>query len=550
MDAVVIGAGPNGLTAANMLADAGWEVEVLEAASTPGGAVRTGELTVPGFRHDLFSSFYPLGAVSPALRPLDLESYGLRWRRAPLVLAHPLRDGRCAVLSQDLEETCASLDAFHPSDGDGWRRLHGLWDRVGDSLLEAILTPFPPVRAGGKLVRELGRDELLRFVRFALLPVRQLADEEFRGAGGGLLLAGNALHADLAPESTAGGFYGWLLCSLGQTVGFPAPAGGAGELTAALVRRLESRGGRVTCDAPVTRVVVSDGRAVAVRTGDGRVWSPRRGVLADVGARSLYLDLVGAEHLPARLVEDLQRFQYDASTVKVDWALSRPIPWESEPARRAGTVHVAEGMDDLSRHASQLASKRIPDAPFLVMGQYAAFDPTRQPAGAETAWAYTHVPRHPRGDAGPDGLEGTWDERETELFAARMEARIEALAPGFRETIVARHVFTPPTMEATNPNLVAGAINGGTAQIHQQLVLRPTPGLARAETPVDGLFLASASAHPGGGVHGAAGANAARAALRRAQPLTRVAGIGLRAAHRALAGGVAEPQRPPPSPAA
>ena len=234
--------------------------------------------------------------------------------------------------------------------------------------------------------------------------------------------------------------------------------------------------------------------------------------VTDCGAPQLYLSLLDRSHVPGRIREDLERFQYDNPTVKVDWSLSGRIPWSSEEAREAGTLHIAEGIDALTRTTTQLETHVIPDEPFLIMGQYAAADPTRQPEGAETAWAYTHVPREVRGDAGGD-LTGSWDERETELFADRIEEQIERLAPGFRELIGGRHVFTPPKLEAANANLVGGAVNGGTAQIHQQLIFRPTPGLGRPETPVKNLYLASSSAHPGGGVHGGPGSNAARVAL-------------------------------------
>ena len=512
----MIGAGPNGLAAANVLASAGWDVVLLEAQSEPGGAARSGELTgEAGFTHDYFSAFYPLSAASPAFREFDLESHGLRWRRAPLVVAHPVRDGSSPVLSMDLEETCASLDAFAPGDGDGWRRLYGLWEKVGDDLVEALLGRlFPPVGPAVSMAASLRRD-LVRFVRFSLLSVRRLGEEEFRGDGGPRLLAGNALHADLTPDSVAGGLYGWLLCCIGQQRGWPVPEGGAGQITRALVRRFESVGGRVEYDAPVERVIVRRGRAAGVRLRDGREVSASRAVVADVGARALLLDMVGREHLPSSLLDDLdRRFHYDNATVKVDWALDGPIPWESDAARRAGTVHIAEGMDALTEYASQLNRKLIPSDPFLLFGQYSMADPTRAPSGCETAWAYTHTPQEVRGDAGGDGLTGSWDDRETSAFVERMEAQVDALAPGFRDLIRARHVWTPVSMQQADANLVGGAVNGGTAQLHQQVVFRPVPAmLGRPETPVRGLYLGSASAHPGGGVHGAAGANAARAAL-------------------------------------
>jgi phytoene dehydrogenase-like protein len=347
----------------------------------------------------------------------------------------------------------------------------------------------------------------------ATLPVRRLAEETFAGAGGALLLAGNALHADFTPENAASGLFGWLLASLGQQVGFPVPEGGAGLLSVAMVSRLRARGGRVVTGQRVTTIAVEGGRAVGVSTGAGSVVRARRAVLADVGAPQLYLSLLDRSVVPARTLADIRRFQYDPGTVKVDWALREPIPWLDPVVGRAGTVHVADSIDQLSAHGYQLATRQVPSEPFLLMGQMTTTDPTRSPAGTEAAWAYTHVPRHACADAAGEGVDPSWDDASTERFVARMEARVERLAPGFRDRIIARHVFTPPTMEAADANLVGGAINGGTAQIHQQLVFRPTVGLGRAETPVAGLFLASASAHPGGGVHGAPGSNAARAAL-------------------------------------
>lgn len=460
-DAVVVGSGPNGLTAANLLADAGWDVVVLEANEDPGGAVRSGALIEADSTHDLYSSFYPLGVASPVLQSLALEDHGLRWRRSELVVAHPRLDGSCAVLA--------------------------------------------------------------RFARFGMLPVARLGAEAFGGDGGPRLLAGNALHADLAPEAPGGALFGWVLCGLGQQVGFPVAEGGSGNLTATLVARLRRVGGRLECSRRVTRILTEGGRATGVVTEDGA----RRAVLADVGAPALYEQLLDRDAVPARVLADIGRFQYDNATVKVDWTLDGEIPWSHPDVRRAGTVHVAEGVDALAEQSSNIARGLLPNRPFLVMGQYARTDPTRQPAGRETAWAYTHLPQKILGDSGPDGLQGSWDE-ETEVFVARMETQIEELAPGFGRLIRGRHVFTPPGFQRANANLVNGALNGGTAALHQQLVLRPIPGLGRSETPVDGLYMASASAHPGGGVHGACGANAARAALARWRPARLVRALARR----------------------
>ena len=512
VDAVVVGSGPNGLVAANLLADRGWDVVVVEQAAEPGGAVRSAEVTAPGFTNDLFSAFYPLGYASPVIDGLELGSHGLRWCRAPLALAPPTPDGPTAVIGPTVDETCASLEAFAPGTGEGWRRLYARWTSVAEPLLGALLSPLPPVRHGLELVRRLGPRGTAELARQGLLPVRRLAEEHHVGEGGALLLAGCALHADLTPETAGGALYGWLLASLAQQVGFPVPEGGAGALTAALGRRLAAAGGEVRCGAAVVGIELRDGRAAGVRLADGSVLGARRAVLADVGAPALYRDLVGLDRLPATVAADVGRFQYGVGTVKVDWALSGPVPWRSETARRAGTVHVADSLDQLTEHATALATHRLPPDPFLLVGQMTTADPTRSPAGTESAWAYTHVPQRlaPGPGVGPGGR---LDREGSEAVADRMAARLEAYAPGFGRLVLARHVAGPDDLEAANPNLVGGATTGGTAQLHQQLVLRPTPGGGRSETPVPGLYLASASAHPGGGVHGACGSNAARAAV-------------------------------------
>jgi phytoene dehydrogenase-like protein len=524
-DAIVIGSGPNGLVAANLLADHGWAVEVLEAEPDPGGAVRSGELTLPGFVHDRFSSFYPLAAASPAIGGLRLEEHGLRWRRHPLPVAHPRRDGSAAIIDPDPAATVAAMDAFAPGDGEAWRRLMERWDRVGEHVIRALFTPFPPLRAGLGIASELGYKALLDLARFALLPVRRFADEEFRGDGGPRMIAGNALHADFSPEQPGGAMFGWVLCALAQTVGFPIPEGGSGELTRALVRRLEARGGRVVCGARVRSIEVRRGRAVAVRTEQGDVVTARRAILADVGAPQLYLELLDRAHVPPPVLRALDRFEYGLSTFKVDFALDGPIPWTNPDARRAGTIHVAEGIDALTRAMSSIVLRELPAEPFLVSGQYALADPTRMPDGSEVCWAYTHIPQRIEGDAGGEGLTGAWDKAEQERFADRVAAQVEALAPGFGGRVLARHITTPQDFQAANANLVGGELNGGTAQLHQELVFRPVPGLGRSETPVAGLYLTSASAYPSGGVHGACGANAARSALRQRGVLARGAAL-------------------------
>ncbi|XVV06296.1 phytoene desaturase family protein [Actinosynnema sp. CA-248983] len=516
VDAVVIGSGPNGLVAANLLADAGWDVAVLEAADEPGGAVRTAELTAPGFRNDLFSAFYPLGAASPVIAGLGLDRHGLRWRHAPEVLAHVLPDDRAVLLSRDVDRTAASVEKFGAGDGDRWHAEFQQWQRVKDALVEALMRPFPPVRASAGLLGALGPAEALRLARTFVQSVRAFGNERFTGEGGPLLLAGNAMHTDLGPDQAGSTAFGWLLSMLGQDVGYPVPEGGAGRLTEAMVKRL---GGVVECGRRVDKVVVARGRALGVRDAEGGYVRARKAVLADVPAPVLYLDLVGADHLPARLLDDLDHFEWDDATVKVDWALSGPIPWTATEPRGAGTVHLGGDFNGLAIGSTEIAVGRLPRTPFVILGQMTTADPTRSPAGTESAWAYTHVPRGEN-----------WSPDRLRRRADRVEQLIEQHAPGFRDLVVKRCVQGPGDLEARNASLVGGSINAGTAAIHQQLIFRPIPGMGRSDTPVDRLYLAGASAHPGGGVHGAAGANAARAALAR----NGLAGDGYRLAMRGL----------------
>jgi phytoene dehydrogenase-like protein len=489
VDAVVIGSGPNGLVAATLLADVGWDVLVLEQRETPGGAVTSAEITAPGFTNDVYSAFYPLGLGSPVIGALNLD---VQWQHAPAVLAHVLPDDRVALLSRDVDVTAKSVGSFAHSDAEAWQAEHARWQQVRGAVLESLLRPFPPVRGGLSLLRTLGAGDALRLVRLLTLPVRRLGEELFAGEGARLLLAGNTMHSDLGPDQAGGAGFGWLLAMLAQEVGNPVPRGGAGELTASLVRRF---GGRIETGARVTEVLHARGVAVGVRLADGSVVRARRAVLADVPAPRLYLDLIGGYALPSKLAEDLKRFQWDGDTIKVDWALSGPIPWRNAEASQAGTVHLGGDLNGLAGVAHELACGKVPRNPFMILGQMTTTDPTRSPAGTEAAWAYTHVP-----------LGGNWTPDRLKRRADRLELMIEERAPGFRSRILGRSVLGPADI---------GSVNGGTAAIHQQLVFRPVPGLGRADTPFDRLYLTGSSAWPGGGVHGAAGANAARAALAR-----------------------------------
>lgn len=502
VDAVVVGGGPNGLVAANALVDAGWSVVLVEANEAVGGAVRTAEVTAAGFRNDLFSAFYPLAAASPVIRGLDLHQHGLSWTQAPTVLSHVFPDDRSASLERTPEETAAALDAAAPGDGDAWLDLVAGWQQVRDPLLDALFTPFPPVRSAVGLLRRLGAAGTLEFARLAVLPVRRLGEERFAGHGARALLTGNAMHSDVGPDAAGSGLFGWLLCMLGQDVGFPVPVGGAQALADALADRLRSRGGEIRTATRAEAVEVREGRATGVRLEDGSRIAVRRAVLADVDAPTLFGDLVGRDHLPDRFVESLDRFHWDNPTLKLNWALSAPIPWTAPGARGAGTVHLGVDVDGFVHHAADLSTGRLPAHPFILLGQMTTADATRSPAGTESVWAYTHLPRRVAED--PEAVS---------VLIDRVRTTIADRAPGFADLVLAEQVQRPDDLEAEDSNLVSGALNAGTSNLHQQLVFRPTTGLGRPETPVEGLYLAGASAHPGGGVHGACGWNAARSAL-------------------------------------
>jgi phytoene dehydrogenase-like protein len=495
-DIVVIGAGPNGLTAAAYLARAGLSVLVLEAKDEPGGAVRTREVTLPGFKHDLGAAFFPFGQLSPALIPLDLPGAGLVWKHAPVDSAHPAPDGTCASISRDVD---AAARSFGP-DGDAWRRIARWHDRTKERMLAALLGTLPGL---GPMLR-FGPLNLLRLARVALSSGRGYASSQFRTEAARRVIPGLALHTDVGPDDPMGAVVGFMLAVMASSGGFPVPEGGAVAITRALLRRVEEAGGTVRCGARVSEILVRRGRAVAVRTDDGEEIEAERAVVADVAAPALFLRLLHDSVVPQRVARAMRRFVHGFGTFKMDWALDGPVPWSLEEPSRASVVHAGDSLDDLARFTREVRAGELPEHPYLVIGQQSLADPSRAPAGKHTLWAYSRVPSR---------LAGGWDTAR-EKFADRMEERIEGLAPGFRKRVLKRAIWAPGDLEAMDENLVGGDLAGGSAAIRHQLFFRPVFPWFRYRTPIAGLYLGSSYAHPGAGVHGACGANAAEAVLR------------------------------------
>ncbi len=501
-DAVVIGAGHNGLVAAAMLADAGWDVMVLEAQPEPGGAVKSAEL-FPGYVSDLYSAFYPLSVASPALGALHLEDHGLRWTHAPAVVGHPRSadDDDAPVIYHDIDRTAEELERRDRGDGDRWRALFDQWLSIKDGMLETLFAPFPPVRGPAHLLRKLGSAEALRLAHLMLLPAGVMADRLFTGESARLLLLGNAMHADVPIDAPGSGVMGYLLIMMAQDGGWPVPVGGAGQLTRALVNRARAAGAEVACGREVDAIQVSGGRAVAVRTVDGSTVRVRRAVIADTSAPRLYGGLLPPSAVPDAVTRELEHFVWDTPVLKINYALDAAVPWRSKSLQGVGTVHLGADHDGLVRWMADLNTATVPLHPFMLFGQMTTADPTRSPAGTESAWAYTHLPR------------GVADNASADQLSAAVDVVLERYAPGFGERVIGKTIQRPSDLEASDANLHTGAVNGGTSQLHQQLIFRPAPGFGRAETPVPNVFLGSAGATPGGGVHGVCGRNAARAAL-------------------------------------
>jgi phytoene dehydrogenase-like protein len=449
------------------MARAGCTVLVLEANRDIGGGIRSAELTLPGFTHDLCSSIYPFGPGSPFFRELPLGKHGVEWIHAPIPLAHPLDGGRAAVLQQSLAATANALKEDAATYLRLMRPLVERWEDLACEFLQPLLhIPGSPIL-------------LARFGASALRPASSLIGR-FKGASAQALLAGLAAHSFLPLEQVPSASIALVLGLLAHAVGWPMPRGGAQRIANALAEHFRSLGGEI-----VTAHCVNNLDELP----------SCRAVLLDLTPRQF---LRIAEHrLPPRYARALRRFRYGPAAFKVDYALAAPIPWLAEECTRAGTVHVGGSFAEIAQAEREVASGRYPERPFVLLAQHSLFDSSRAPAGRHTAWAYCHVPNGSSFD-----------------ITERIEAQIERFAPGFRERILARHVMTPQVLEAKNSNLVGGDINGGLADF-RQLLARPVLGFAPYRVPIKGVYLCSASTPPGGGVHGMAGYNAACVALRR-----------------------------------
>lgn len=465
-DAVVVGAGPNGLAAAITLAKAGCSVVLFEAGQTVGGGTRSLELTLPNFVHDVCSAIHPMAAVSPFFNSLDLNKFGLEWIFPPAELAHPLDRGRSILVRRSIDQTALSLGA----DAKNYLRLFGSltknWDVLAAEVLKPIRIPHHPLA-------------LASFGLRAICSATGLANSSFREEEAKALFAGMAGHSVLDLNMAGSASYGLILTIAAHKVGWPIAKGGSQKIADALAAYFRSLGGEIVTGQRINSV---------------QQLPYSRIKMFDVNPRQLAT--IAGDQLPARFVRKLMRYPHGPGVFKVDWALDGPIPWQAEEGNQAAAVHVGGSMAEIVDAERQVWNGKHPEKPFLIMAQQSLFDPSRAPEGKHTAWAYTHV---------PNGSSLNVKEQ--------MENQIERFAPGFKERILASHTRNTAEYETYNPNFVGGDINGGFQSLFQ-VFARPTLRWNPYATPVEGMFLCSASTPPGAGVHGMCGHWAATSALK------------------------------------
>lgn len=493
-DVIVIGSGPNGLCAACSLAKSGFHVWVLEAnKNRPGGALGSAELTLPGFVHDVGAAFFPFGKLSPAFRALGLEKLGVQWLHAEYESCHPALDGSVAAIARRID----NVPFGSVRDGQTWRSLRDFHRSIEQPLLQALLGTFPTIRP----LLKLNPLKIWRVARMFAASGRRLSERLFESEGAKRVLPSLGLHVDVGPEDWFGAPLGYILGLSATTGGFPVVRGGARSLTNALITHLERHGGRLRLGARVTQILVQNGRASALKLEDGQEIRARLAIVANTSAPSLFLKLLERRLLPGRIVRKMREFPLGFGTFKVDWALSGPVPWKELIAHRSAVVHAAESVEDLVRFTKVVRNGNLDDKPYLVIGQQSLVDRSRAPNGQHTLYCYSRVPNE---------LPAGW-EPHRESYADVIEQRIESLAPGFRTNILARHVACPSDLERDNENLPGGDLGGGSNAWNRQLLFRPVFPYFRHRTPIRGLYLSSSFAHPGAGVHGMCGYNAASA---------------------------------------
>jgi phytoene dehydrogenase-like protein len=463
--AVVVGAGPNGLAAAIVLAQAGLRVEVFEAEPQPGGGARTLPLTLPGYMHDFGSAVHPMALASPFFSTLPLSDYGLEWIQPSAPLAHPLDDGTAVILERDLGKAVAALG----EDGKQWRRMFGPFAERWSQLAPEVLRPVSLFPKHPFLMARLG---LMGFPS-----ANAVAQFWFRSPRTRALFAGLAAHSILSLEEPLSSAFGIMLGATAHAVGWPIPKGGAQSITKALCAHLSTLGGEVHVSSRVENLAQLGKYDVA---------------LCDVTPKQLLR--IAGERLSPGYRRKLEDYRYGPAVFKVDYALSSPIPWKAPDCARAATVHIGGTLEEFVVSEDAMRHGREAERPFVLLAQPTLFDPSRAPEGKHIAWAYCHVPNGSQVDMLP-----------------RIEAQIERFAPGFRDCVLERRAFSPASLEAMDANLVGGDIGGGLSNL-PQFLLRPTRQFYA--TSARDIFICSSSTPPGGGVHGMCGYNAAKLALK------------------------------------